>query len=86
MRPVVILLAALPMVAACVNTPHPFEHTTSEAYYKPNQDRLDVTIETPANMPQQMADRLAAALAVELQAYGIVAALQPAHGAGIPRM
>ncbi len=83
MRHVVsVLLALLPafLAAACIDTPKPFEHEQSnDAAYRPKQDKIEVTVETPANMPQQMADRLAAALAIELQSYGIVAGVQPAQ-------
>jgi hypothetical protein len=80
MRHAVISLILLAALSGCISTPRPFEHdNTGEAVYQPKQDKLDVTIETPANMPERLADRLVAALAVELQAYGIVAALQPAR-------
>lgn len=65
-------------LAACGNTPKPFEHD-GPAPYRPKRDTAEVTIETPANMPDKMAERLAAALAIELQAYGVVAALQPSR-------
>jgi len=79
MRHVVILLLALGLFA-CADTPRPFEHDSSlEALYPAKQDKVDVTIETTANMPDQLAQRVAAALAVELQAYGIVAGVQPAR-------
>ncbi|HTR88373.1 MAG TPA: hypothetical protein VMI56_28085 [Reyranella sp.] len=78
MRHVVILLAGL-VLAGCVSTPRPFEHDISDDQaFRPKDDKVDVAIGPPANMPSEMADRVAAALAVELQAYGIVAAVQPA--------
>jgi uncharacterized lipoprotein YmbA len=68
------------LLAACGNTPRPFEHdSSSELIYRAKSEKAEVTIETPANMPQQMAERLAAALAIELQSYGIVAGVQPAQ-------
>ena len=76
------LLALLPLVllAACIDTPKPFEHDQSnDLAFRPKQDKIEVTIETPANMPTEMAKRLAAALAIELQSYGIVAGVQPAQ-------
>jgi hypothetical protein len=83
MRHVVMLLLAMATgvaLAACVDPPKPFEHDAADTpRYQPKQDAAEVTIETPANMPEKMAERLAAALAIELQAYGIVAALQPAR-------
>jgi hypothetical protein len=79
MRLVVILLLAVAL-AGCVSPPKPFEHDALDTpRYQPKQEAAEVTIETPANMPEKMAERLAAALAIELQAYGIVAALQPAR-------
>src|SRR5262249_47754741 len=49
-----------------------------ETVQPPRQDRTEVAIATPANMPDKMAERVAAALALELQSYNIVAAVQPA--------
>lgn len=82
MRPyVIVALASVLLLGACVPPPKPFEHEQSRelATYRPKQDKVEVTIETPANMPQQMAERVAAALAIELQSYGIVAGVQPAQ-------
>jgi len=83
MRHVVIVLAALAAaltLAACGDTPRPFAHDQTEAIARPpKQDRTEATIEIPANMPTQMAERVAAAIAIELQSYGVVAALQPAR-------
>ncbi len=78
MRVVVVALLVLGL-AACGNTPKPFEHEqANDVVYQPRQDKsVEVTIETPANMPQRMAERVAAALAIELQSYGIVAGVQP---------
>ncbi len=79
MRHVVILLAALAL-SACAATPRPFEPDGSSAVaFRPKQDKTEVTISTPANMPTAMAERVAAALAIELQAYGVIAAVQPAQ-------
>ena len=79
MRHAVIVLAALAL-AACVATPRPFEHDSSgDVAFRPKQDKTEVTIATPANMPTAMAERVAAALAIELQAYGVIAAVQPAQ-------
>src|SRR5471032_2533922 len=82
-RLMVLALAPMLVLAGCMSPPGPFEHDITDVpVYRPDRsarDVADVTIETPANMPQQMAERLAAALAIELQAYGIVAALQPAR-------
>lgn len=74
----IVLLAAI--LAACTNTPKPFEHDSSgDEPFRPKRDKIEVTIETPANMPTEMAERVAAALAIELQSYGVVAAVQPAQ-------
>ncbi len=79
MRHALIVLAAL-VLAACTNTPRPFEPDAANfRAFRTVPDKTDITIETPANMPTRMADRLAAALAIELQSYGIVAGIQPAR-------
>jgi hypothetical protein len=79
MRHVVSALLVL-VLAACVDTPKPFQHEAEEAVARPpKQDKTEVTIETPANMPTQLAERVAAAIAIELQSYGVVAAVQPAQ-------
>src|SRR3954469_20459674 len=76
MRPVVIALSLL--LAGCVATPKPFEHDAdSDSAFRPKQDKVEVAIATPANMPERMAERVAAALAIELQSYNIVAGVQP---------
>lgn len=74
-----IALVALAL-AGCVAPPRPFEHDSDDVpRYAPKQEAAEVTIETPANMPEKMAGRVAAAVAIELQSYGIVAAVQPAR-------
>jgi hypothetical protein len=77
MRHVVIALACL-LLAGCFSTPKPFEHAPeNDIPHRPKRDAVEVSIATPANMPAQMAERVAAALAIELQAYNIVAGVQP---------
>jgi len=72
----VIVLCLL--LAGCIATPKPFEHDAdSDAAFRPARDKVEVAIEPPANMPDKMAERVAAALAIELQSYNIVAAVQP---------
>lgn len=79
LAPMLALAVALAL-AACGDTPRPFAHDQTEAIARPpKQDRTEATIEIPANMPTQMAERVAAAIAIELQSYGVVAALQPAR-------
>src|ERR1044071_2786108 len=76
MRHVVIVLGLL--LAGCVATPKPFEHDAdSDTAFRPARDKVEVAIAPPANMPDRMAERVAAALAIELQSYNIVAAVQP---------
>src|SRR5471030_1323320 len=75
MRHVVIVLLALSL-SGCAPIPKPFEHDTSEDQSYARQDKTDVAIVPPANMPSELGGRVAAALAVELQAYGITATLQ----------
>jgi hypothetical protein len=77
-------LVALALVAlaltGCVAPPRPFEHDSDDVpRYAPKQEAAEVTIETPANMPDKMAERVAVAVAIELQSYGIVAAVRPAR-------
>ncbi len=77
MRLAVIVLTALAL-AACARTPRPFEHSGAEDQaYAPKQDKIDVVITPPSNMPTELGQRVAAALAVELQAYGIVGTIVP---------
>ncbi|MFI5031165.1 MAG: hypothetical protein ACHQPH_10745 [Reyranellales bacterium] len=80
MRHVLTALACLLLLAGCVPTPKPFEHdSVDDEPFRPKQDKAEVAIATPANMPDDMARRVAAALAIELQSYNIVAAVQPAR-------
>lgn len=79
MRHVVTLLCLL-LVTACAAPPRPFEHDNTEAPVRQlPRDKLEVAIAPPKNMPPAMARRVAASLAMELQSYGIVAAVQPAQ-------
>jgi hypothetical protein len=79
MRHVVMLLCLL-AVAACGGTPRPFEHDPSRVSYgRQLRDKVEVAISPPRNMPDEMGERVAAALAIELQSYGIVAAVAPAE-------
>ena len=73
------MLLGLLALAACAPPPRPFEHDDSEAPVRQlPQDKIELAIAPPRNMPPAMANRVAAALAIELQSYGIVAAVQPA--------
>lgn len=79
MRHVVMLLCLLAL-AACGGSPRPFEHNPSQiSYGRQIRDKVEVAISPPRNMPPQMGERVAAALAIELQSYGIVAAVSPAE-------
>jgi hypothetical protein len=79
MRPLVTLLAVL-LLAACGPTPKPFEHEpAADVAFNPKRDKAEVIVATPANMPGKLADKIATALALELQSYDIVAAVQPAQ-------
>ncbi|SJZ88484.1 hypothetical protein SAMN02745126_02699 [Enhydrobacter aerosaccus] len=78
MRYVVIVLALLAL-AGCVPTPKPFAHDgADDQAYRPKDDKVEVSIAPPKNMPPQLGGRVAAALAIELQSYGIVATVAPA--------
>ncbi len=79
MRHVVMLLCLLAL-AACAGSPRPFEHDPSQiSYARPLRDKAEVAISPPRNMPPEMGERVAAALAIELQSYGIVATVAPAE-------
>jgi hypothetical protein len=74
-----LTLALTLMLAACGNIPKPFEHDDSVAPVRRlPRDKVEIAVGAPRNMPPEMGQRVAAALAMELQAYGIVAAVQPA--------
>ena len=77
MRHVVILLCGLALTA-CMAPPRPFEHDGSVTSQRPVQDKTELAIALPRNMPPDLGRRVATALAIELQAYGVVAAVQPA--------
>ena len=73
------LLLASVVLAACAAPPRPFEHDDSTARVRnPRRDKVELAIGPPRNMPPEMGQRVAAALAMELQSYGIIAAVQPA--------
>jgi len=74
------MLLGLLALAACGPPPRPFEHDNSEAPMRRlPRDKTELAIGAPRHMPPEMADRVAAALAIELQSYGILAAVQPAN-------
>jgi len=87
MRPAVIrttglVLAALvsALAAACGPVPRAFEPDESQYQARrPVRDKVELAIGAPRNMPPGMGQRVAAGLAIELQSYGIVAAVQPAE-------
>lgn len=75
-----LTLVCLLLLAACVSPPRPFEHDASKiSHARPLRDKVEVAISAPRNMPPGMGQRVAAALAIELQSYGIVAAVAPAE-------
>jgi hypothetical protein len=79
MRLAMLVLTAV-AIAACGPTPKPFEHEAADDLaFHPKQDKTEVIVATPANMPGKLADKIATALALELQSYDIVAAVQPAQ-------
>jgi hypothetical protein len=78
--PLAALLLAVFVLAGCGPTPKPFEHEAADDIaFRPKQDKNEVIVATPANMPGKLAEKLASALALELQSYDIVAAVQPAQ-------
>jgi hypothetical protein len=75
----VVSVLALLSLAGCISTPRPFEHNgADDQAFKPRDVKIDVAVGPPKNMPPELGRRVAAALAVELQSYGIVATLLPA--------
>ena len=72
-------MLGLVVLSACAPPPRPFEHdgSTGQVRRLPS-DKIELAIGAPRNMPPEMGQRVAAALAMELQAYGIVATVQPA--------
>jgi hypothetical protein len=73
------MLLCLLTLAACGQPPRPFEHDDTEApVRRMPQDKVELVIAPPKYMLPEMANRVAAALAIELQSYGIVATVQPA--------
>lgn len=79
MRHVVTLLFLLALTA-CMGPPRPFEHDSSQvSNRRPLTNKVEVAVAAPRNMPAGMGQRVAAALAVELQSYGITAAVAPAE-------
>jgi len=78
-RRALAVLGGLLLLAACGPTPKPFEADhTSVSKRRQFQDKVELAVGAPRNMPPEMGQRVAAALAMELQSYGILAAVQPA--------
>ncbi|MFZ5780711.1 MAG: hypothetical protein ACOY4R_10980 [Pseudomonadota bacterium] len=77
-RRALAVLGGLLLLAACGPTPRPFEadHATVSKR-RQLQDKVEIAVGAPRNMPPEMGQRVAAALAMELQSYGILAAVQP---------
>lgn len=72
-------ILGLVVLSACAPPPRPFEPDNSAAPVRRlPRDKVELAIGAPRNMPPEMGKRVAAALAMELQAYGIVATVQPA--------
>ena len=79
MRRLLVAVLGLVVLSACAPPPRPFEHDSSAITNRRlPSDKIELAIGAPRNMPPEMGQRVAAALAMELQAYGIVATVQPA--------
>jgi hypothetical protein len=79
MRRLLGVLLGLAVLSACTPLPRPFEHDSSMTTNRRlARDKIELAIGAPRNMPPEMGQRVAAALAMELQAYGIVATVAPA--------
>jgi len=79
MKRLLTVLLGMAMLTACAPPPRPFEHDSSATTNRRlTRDKVELAIGAPRNMPPEMGQRVAAALAMELQAYGIIAAVQPA--------
>lgn len=75
-----LLLLALagPALTGCAAPPKPFEHNAAfPSRLQVGPDRIELSIAPPARMPAELGQRIAAALAVELQSYGVLAVVQP---------
>jgi hypothetical protein len=79
MRVLVGAFALLALTLTACGTPRPFEHSEDDAteVYRPGREKTEISIAPPTYMPHDMGVRLAAALAVELQSYGVLAVVQP---------
>src|SRR5262245_13358690 len=77
--PVMGLVLGFVVLSACAPPPRAFERDSSAGQGRRlPRDKTELAIGPPRNMPPEMGERVAAALAMELQSYGIVAAVQPA--------
>jgi hypothetical protein len=77
MRHALIALVIASLVTGCAAPPKPFEHGARTRYPLPPADKIELTIAPPARMPDELGMRVAAALAVELQSYGVLSVVQP---------
>ena len=79
MKRLLSVLFGMAILTACVPPPRPFEHDSSMTTNRRlTRDKTELAIGAPRNMPPEMGQRVAAALAMELQSYGIIATVQPA--------
>jgi len=73
------MLLCLLALAGCIAPPRPFEQEKVRTSLRAlPQDKAELAVVPPRNMPPEMAQRVAAALAIELQSYGVVATVAPA--------
>jgi hypothetical protein len=73
------MLLCLLALAGCIAPPRPFEQDKVRTSLRAlPHDKVELAVAPPKNMPPEMAQRVAAALAIELQSYGVVATVAPA--------
>ena len=77
MRAALIVLCLLAL-ASCAAPPKPFEHDSAfPSRMQTGPEKIELTVAPPGRMPAELGTRVAAALAIELQSYGVLAVVHP---------